>query len=169
MASIVAQVQALLQLEYEQNPEEGAAGPWILTCENLEGPALFGASRACRVERESEPGFEVEPIGALLLVLDDQGTVSWIKGSSIPDNHEDLRAYLDNTVGQSCKRMASNPNPPFGAGTADPEVTYFWAVASWFNRGHSKGKDPDGNGRPCENAFDADVIERVYSGGQMSR
>ena len=101
-----------------------------------------------------------------LIVLDDNGTISWWWVGSDAVSHVPAapggllcRDYMA-TENFSDAMEWVGASPPWN----DDALAYQWALAYWFLDGQPNRMDADRNGVPCELLFDQEVVAEVWAG-----
>ena len=101
-----------------------------------------------------------------LIVLDDNGTITWWWVGSDAVTHVPAapggllcREYVDTDNFNDAMTWVG-ASPPWN----DDLLAYQWALAYWFLEDEPDRMDVDGNGVPCELLFDHDVIAEVWAG-----
>lgn len=171
--SLVAAVQARLDDEFAAAPDPPSQvlGAMELSCDRS-GPLRAGDLLACTGTPRTEPGFELDPVGLLFAVLDDDGTVAWSTGSDLPSSRDGLDALIRTaTPGLFCRDLV-DPDAEadagfFSATTTNESLGYFLSVVYWFIEERPDRMDEDRNGVPCETVHDPDVVATIWSGGEV--
>jgi hypothetical protein len=150
-------------------PPEGVTGAYQLECLDS-GPIAVGGVFACTGVPQTEPGFQLDPTGVVVYVLDESGTAAWTAGTDIPGTTEQLlEAYEAAPKGLFCRDLREPQNAnPFDDGASRPdEDAFFWSLVYWSLEGEPARMDEDGDGVPCEALFDAGMISTVLEGGPV--
>ena len=173
VASVVAATQRDLDEEFAANPDPApqVLGAIELSCDRS-GPVRAGDLLACTGTPRTEPGFELDPVGVLFVVLDDVGTVAWTTGTDLPGDDQALeRLTASATPGLFCRDLVDPELQTeagfFGAATTNESFGYFLSVVYWFVEGRPERMDEEGNGIPCETVHDSDVVAAVWRGGPV--
>ena len=173
VASIVAATQRYLDDEFAANPNPPAEvlGPIELSCDES-GQVEAGDLLACAGTPRTAPGFELDPVGVLFVVLDDDGTVAWTTGTDLPDNSRGLdRLIASATPGLYCRDLvdpgAQAQTGFFDATSTNESFGYFLSVVYWFIEGRPDRMDEDGNGIPCETVHAPDIVAGIWRGGPV--
>jgi hypothetical protein len=171
--SVVAATQAMLDEEFAANPDPPpeVLGAVEISCDRT-GAVGAGDVLACTGTPRTEPGFDLDPVGILLAILDDAGNAAWATGTDLPDNNAALgRLAGSATPGLFCRDLV-DPDAQavtgfFDATTTNESFGYFLSVVYWFLEGRPDRMDEDGNGIPCETVHDAAVVAAIWNGGEV--
>jgi hypothetical protein len=172
IGDIATDVQGRLQAWWdgESDHPEGVLGPFRVTCEDEDARVTEGDVFACAGLPNTAPDFQLDPVGIVFLVLDDNGKVSATWGTDVPDRTEVYGAMFDEVgSGFLCKDLVESDDAGyFTARGGTPMGNYFSALLYWFLDGMPGRMDEDGDGIPCETVFGQDAIETVWSGGGLA-
>lgn len=171
VATIVAAVQERLDAEFaaQDDPPEGVLGPIRLTCDDADRIVRLGDVFACAGLPQTTPGFQLDSVGIVFLVLDDDGAVSATWGTDVPDSTPALEAMYDEVgTGLSCRDLVDSDRAGFFSGCCGtPLGNYSRALLYWFMDGMPDRMDADRNGIPCESVFPTEGIEATWNGGAL--
>jgi len=171
--SIKERTQRYLDDEFEAAPDPPpeVLGPIELSCDRS-GEVEAGDLLACLGTPQTEPGFELDPVGVLFAVLDDSGSVAWTTGTDLPWDTESLGRLTSSAgPGLFCRDLVDPEKQAetgfFSATTTTASLGYFFSVVYWFIEDRPDRMDADGNGIPCETVHRADVVSAVWQGGPV--
>lgn len=169
---VVTWMEAWLADQYERSdPPEGVTGPSLIDCDDS-GPIRIGGVLACRVEPQTETGFELDAGGVAIYVLDSSGRAVWETGTDVPDTTHRLEdVYALATKGLMCRDLmaeeyAGETYPFSGVGRPE-ESAFFWSLVYWSLEGEPDRMDADRNGIPCETLHPTDMVAAVLEGGPV--
>lgn len=169
---VVAWMEAWLADQFEgSDPPEGVTGPPLVVCEDS-GPVDVGEVFACRLEPETEPGFQLDQGGVVIYVLDPSGRAVWEAGTDVPDTTRGLEElYAAATHGLMCRDLMSEDYADetyHFSGVGRPEESaFFWSLVYWSLEGEPDRMDADGDGVPCETLHPSDMVSSVLEGGPV--
>jgi len=149
-------------------PDE-ITGPLQVQCSDS-WPVEVGDVFVCRGIPQTEHPNSLETASLLILVLDPSGKAIWSAGTSGPDDTAGLRyAYHVAPKGLSCDDLIDQSvnAGPFSRYASPPDDAFFYSMVYWSLEGRPSYMDPDGNGIPCEDLYDAERIERILEGGPV--
>ena len=172
IGAIAADVQQRLQTWWDGETDHpaGVLGPFRVTCEDEDTRVTKGDVFACAGLPNTAPDFELDPVGIVFLVLDDEGKVSAIWGTDVPDRTEVYGGMLDEVgSGFLCSELVESDEAGyFTARGGTPLGNYFSALLYWFLDGRPDRMDEDGDGIPRESVFSKDAIDAVWNGGALA-
>jgi hypothetical protein len=170
--AVVAWMEAWLADQFERSdPPEGVSGPSLIDCDDS-GPVRVGGVIACRVEPQTDPGFELDAGGVATYVLDSSGRAVWEMGTDVPDTTRRLEeVYAAATKGLMCKDLMAEEYAgetfPFSGVGRPEESAFFWSLVYWSLEGEPDRMDADGNGIPCETLHPSEMVSAVLEGGPV--
>jgi hypothetical protein len=170
--AVVAWMEAWLADQFERSdPPEGVVGPSQIDCDDS-GPVPVGGVLACRLDSQTEPGFELDAAGAVIYVLDPSGRAVWEVGTDLPSTTGGLEeVYALASHGLMCKDLMAEEyagETYHFSGVGRPEESaFFWSLVYWSFEGEPDRMDADGDGIPCETLHPADMVTAVLEGGPV--
>ena len=170
VATVVKWIQQWLEDDFgRSDPPEGATGAYQLECDEP-GLIAVGGVFACAGIPQTEPDFQLDPVGVVIYVLNDSGMAVWTEGTDVPDTADGLfEAHDQAQKGLFCRNLLSSGGAGglFNGSGRPPEDAFFWSLVYWSLEGEPDGMDEDWNGVPCETLYDADVVDDVLQGGPV--
>ncbi len=160
--AVVARQQAGLQARFDASePPPGVLGPFRITCDRS-GAVDVGEAIACLGVPQTEPGFPLDEVGVVLLVVDETGNAALVSGTDVPGDEAALgRVLALEAPGDCVSPLDPQPERQIEA------RAYFWVLARWYDAGSPSGVDPDGDGLPCTHVFSAEAVASVLLGGPV--
>ena len=167
---VVAWIQQWLDDAFTRSdPPEGVTGAFQLECED-KSPIRVGEVFACLGKPQTEGGFQLDPVGLVIYVLDGSGRAVWESGTDLPNTTGALlNIYQTAPHGRLCRDLIAPDNDMglFDGTTRPADAAYFWSLVYWSLEGEPARMDEDGNRIPCETVHDAEIVAAVLEGGPV--
>jgi hypothetical protein len=160
LADVAGWVQAGLESAWSvRDHQPGELGPYQPTCVNAAAtPAHFGDVFACPGLPQTDDTLVLEPVGVVMMVVDDTGRAAWLSGADIPSDMAGIEALFRPHAGAHfCRELRNEAGHPFDLG-------YRGALLYWLLDGRPDRMDADGDGVPCETVFSYEEVLEVWGG-----
>jgi len=150
---VVAVIQSDLDEEFAaSDPPEGVLGAYQVQCRESEQPVNAGDVFACAGIPQTEPDFQLDPVGVVIFVIDETPNAAWLAGTDVPDTTDQLLdIYQESPHGLYCRDLLDDDITTWFSASGTPPGGYFLSLVYWSLEGHSDRMDADRNGIPCEN------------------